>query len=145
MTGTQAPTFEERVRERASDWKQRTPTVPAEARVPAPHIRDRNSVGCYPSACRRRCRRTTCCSRSAPSAQAFAAARIARQASIDGRPTNHLLSSQVQYVNALMPMSGSPRLVVAAFGEVPKGQDAWTFRWRRRPPSTSRAAVRSSG
>jgi hypothetical protein len=40
------------------------------------------------------------------------------QASIDGNPTNHLLSSQLQCVNALMPMSGNPALVVAAFGEV---------------------------
>lgn len=119
MSTTQAQTFEERARQHASDWKQHTPAVPGQARLPAPYIRDGNPVGCY-----------SYCLPSALSAynllphvradalKRFAADHIAWQATIDGRPTNHLLSSQVQCVNALMPMSGSPRLAVAAFGEV---------------------------
>jgi Restriction Endonuclease associating with ARP len=119
VTKTQAPTFEKRARQHASDLKQRTPTVPDEARVPAPYIRDGNPVGCYPY-----CLPAPLSSYNllpevrVEALKRFAADHIAWQASIDGRPTNHLLSSQVQCVNALMPMSGNPRLVVAAFGEV---------------------------
>jgi hypothetical protein len=48
VTSTQAQTFAERARQQASGWKQRTPAVPDEARIPAPYIRDGNPVGCYP-------------------------------------------------------------------------------------------------
>jgi hypothetical protein len=119
VTRTQAQTFEERARQHASDWKRRTPALPDEARVPAPYIRDGNPVGCYPY-----CLPPPLSAYNllpqvrAEALQRFAADRIAWQASIDGKPTNHLLSSQVQCVNALMPMSANPALVVAAFGEV---------------------------
>jgi hypothetical protein len=36
----------------------------------------------------------------------------------DGRPSNHLLSSQVQCANALTPMVRDPNRIVRAFGEV---------------------------
>jgi hypothetical protein len=119
VSTTQAQTFEERARQHASDWKQRTPAVPDQARLPAPYIRDGNPVGCYPY-----CLPSSLSAYNllphvrAEALKRFAADHIAWQAAIDGRPTNHLLSSQVQCVNALLPMSGSPRLAVAAFGEV---------------------------
>lgn len=119
MSKMQAPAFEERARQRASEWKQRTSALPDDARGPAPYIRDGRPVGRYPY-----CLPASLSSYNllpevrAEALKRFAAARIAWQASIDGRPTNHLLSSQVQCVNALMQMSGSPRLVVAGFGEV---------------------------
>jgi hypothetical protein len=119
VTRAQAQTFEERARRHASDWKQHTLALPDEARVPAPYIRAGNPVGCYPY-----CLPPPLSTYNllpqvrAEALKRFAADRIAWQASIDGNPTNHLLSSQVQCVNALMPMSGNPALVVAAFGGV---------------------------
>ena len=116
---TQAQTFAERARQRACDWKQHSPTLPDEARVPAPYIRDGNPVGCYPY-----CLPPPLSAYNllpevrAEAVQRFAADNIAWQAAIDGRPTNHLLSSQIQCVNALMPLATDPRLLVAAFGQV---------------------------
>lgn len=47
----------------------------------------------------------------------FAKDQIAWHRSIAGGPTNHLLSSQVQCVNALFPMALNPDLLQAAFGQ----------------------------
>ena len=116
---THAQTFEERARQRASDWKQHSRALPEEVRVSAPYIRDGNPVGCYPY-----CLPAPLSAYNllpevrAEALERFAADHIAWHAAIDGRPTNHLLSSQIQCVNALMPMANDPRLVVAAFGEV---------------------------
>ncbi len=48
----------------------------------------------------------------------FADRRIQWHQGIDGGPTNHLLSSQVQCVNALFPMTTDPDLLRRAFGDV---------------------------
>ena len=89
-------TFEERARRRACDWKQHSHALPDEARVSAPYIRDGNPVGCYPyclppalSAC------NLLPEVRAEALERFAADHIAWHAAIDGRPTNHLLSSQI--------------------------------------------------
>ena len=119
VTTPQAQTFPDRARQRACDWKQHSPTLPDEARASAPYIRDGNPVGRYPY-----CLPPPLSAYNllpevrAQALQRFAADNIAWQAAIDGRPTNHLLSSQIQCVNALMPMANDPRLLVAAFGQV---------------------------
>ena len=119
VTTPQAQTFAERARQRACDWKQHSPTLPDEARVSAPYIRDGNPVGCYPYCLPPRLSAYNLLPEvRAAALERFAADHIAWQAAIDHGPTNHLLSSQVQCVNALMPMATGPRLVVAAFGEV---------------------------
>lgn len=48
----------------------------------------------------------------------FTAHEIRWQASVEGGPSNHLLSSQVQCVNALAPMVRDPERIVRAFGAV---------------------------
>jgi len=50
--------------------------------------------------------------------QAFAAELIRWHADINGHPSNHLLDSQVQCVNALAPGMSDPTFVKTAFGDV---------------------------
>ena len=48
----------------------------------------------------------------------FAAREIQWHTGVSGGPTNHLVSSQVQCVNALFPMTGDPALILRAFADV---------------------------
>ncbi len=92
-------------RRRAVGWKARTPTLPEEARAPAPYVRDSTPRGLY-SFCLPPAYATWNLLPEARSAALayFADESIAWHQPTEVGPTNHLLSSQVQCVNALMPM-----------------------------------------
>jgi hypothetical protein len=119
VTTPQAQTFAERARQRACEWKQHSRTLPDEARIPAPYIGEGNAARYYPWCLPPPLSAYNLLPEVRDEAlRRFAAGHIAWQAAIDGRPTNNLLSSQIQCVNALMPMTNDPLLLVAAFGEV---------------------------
>ncbi len=103
----------------AIEWKRTTDSIPDIARVDAPYIRDGKPQGSY----------AVCL----PPEQAtfnllpdirtsvlelFSAEHIHWHAAIDAGPTNHLLSSQVQCVNALAPGILDAEFVHAAFASV---------------------------
>jgi hypothetical protein len=116
---TVAPTYEDLARSAQTDWKLRTTSLPDEARIPAPYFRDGQAVGSYPHCLPRefaaynllpdvRQRALAC----------FAAEDIRWHAELDGGPTNHLLSSQIQCVNALASMFADSGDGFDAFSEV---------------------------
>jgi hypothetical protein len=113
-------TFVIRARRRASQWKSATPTLPEAARGPAAYLRD----GCTPQGMYPFCLPAGYASYNllpdvrAGALRVFAAKGIAWHAETALGPTNHLLSSQVQCVNALEPMAHDPARIVAAFGAV---------------------------
>lgn len=105
--------------QQAIAWKYKTDSIPDIVRVDAPYIRDGKPQGNY----------AVCL----PPDQAifnlltdvrtaalelFAAEGIHWHAAINRGPTNHLLSSQVQCVNALAPGINDAEFVHAAFGDV---------------------------
>lgn len=106
---------------RAVAWKQSTVTLPEAARRPAPYVaQDGTADGpelevCLPSEL------------SAWSLlpevrdqalELFVELGIPWHSGVDGGPSNHLLSSQVQCVNALGQMVSDPTRIVRAFGPV---------------------------
>lgn len=113
--------FTETERRRAAAWKASTATLPDEARVPARYVgRDSNAAGseydfCLPP-------EFTSLSLLPEVRQdalaLFAELDIPWHAGVADGPGNHLLSSQVQCVNALGQMVSDPSRVVRAFGEV---------------------------
>ena len=115
-----AVTFTETERARAIDWKHSTDTLPAEAVVAAPYIRNGSASGpkyefCIPP--------EHAALNLLPEVRdgalaLFAELGIPWHAAIDGGPSNHLLSSQVQCVNALGQMVHEPGRIVRAFGEI---------------------------
>src|SRR4051812_7880689 len=99
------PTFRATEEARAVRWKDTTTTLPDAAREPAPYIRDGRPQGCY----------ATCLPPEFAEFNLLPEARVDAldlfrrfdikwHAAIDDGPTNHLLSSQVQCVNALAPL-----------------------------------------
>lgn len=115
------PTFIDGERRRASAWKLSTPTLPDEARVPAPYVgKDGSARGpdydfCLPAefaafsllpAVRE------------PALSLFAELGIPWHAGVGAGPSNHLLSSQVQCVNALGQMVADPDRILRAFGSI---------------------------
>ncbi|MDK3258965.1 PGN_0703 family putative restriction endonuclease [Blastococcus capsensis] len=108
-------------RRRAAAWKTQTDALPVAAKVPAPYLeKDGGAIGaslpfCLPydfadhnllAAVRE------------PAVALFADLGIPWHAGIGRGPGNHLLSSQVQCVNALMPMVEDPSRLAAAFAAV---------------------------
>ena len=105
-------------RERAARWKQTTSTVLAAAKVPAPYRSADPEVGqsydfCLPA----ESAALSLLPEVRPQALAlFASLGIPWHMGVDGGPGNHLLSSQVQCVNALGQMVGDAARVKRAFG-----------------------------
>ena len=117
---SRAPTFVQRERARAVAWKRSTDTLPDEARHPAPYIRDGQAkTGPLPF-----CVPVEHASLSllpevrSTALDLFTELGIPWHAGIDGGPGNHLLSSQVQCVNALGQMVHDPERIPRAFGSV---------------------------
>lgn len=114
-------TYTDTERRRATAWKSHTRTLPDEARRPAPYVGKAGSAG------------TTRHAFCLPPEHAvlnllpevrdlvltfFAEERIPWHAGAGAGPSNHLLSSQVQCVNALGQMVHDPDRLVHAFGEL---------------------------
>lgn len=107
-------------RDRAARWRRTTPDLPEAARLSAPYVRAGHEQGlardfCLPLAYAA-CNLLPGVRESA--LRLFAELGIPWHEGIHGGPGNHLLSSQVQCVNALARMVGDPAAVAAAFGGV---------------------------
>lgn len=114
-----SPTFIAAERQRASAWKLRTPTLPVDAQLPARYVsKDGSERGpeydfCLPA----EFAAFSLLPEVRDSALAlFAELGIPWHAGVGAGPSNHLLSSQVQCVNALGQMVTDPDRVVRAFG-----------------------------
>ena len=100
-------------------WKAATETLPDAALADAPYIRDGRPQGSYPV-----CLPSESAEHNllpdvrAAAIELFAAEGIQWHAAINSGPTNHLLSSQVQCVNALAPGLKDPAFVATAFDGV---------------------------
>jgi hypothetical protein len=114
-------TFVATERARASAWKHATTTLPAGARARAPYVGKNGSVDgptydfCLPP--------TYAAYSLLPEVRhhaldVFAELGVPWHAGIGGGPSNHLLSSQVQCVNALGQMVIGPDRIVRAFGPI---------------------------
>jgi hypothetical protein len=103
---------------RAIAWKKTTPRLPDEARVAAPYLgrhgSDRASILCLPAEYARL--------NVLPDARGviewFTAAAVRWHDGLGGGPSNHLLDSQVQCVNALAPLATAPEQMLEAFADV---------------------------
>ena len=106
---------------RAVSWKRSTPTLPASARVPAPYVGKDGKPGhkaydfCVPS---QHAALSLLPEVRQGALDLFADLQIPWHAGINGGPSNHLLSSQVQCVNALGQMVSDPSRIVGAFGDL---------------------------
>jgi hypothetical protein len=113
--------FAKTQREQATRWKLSSPTLTEAARADAPYVGKSGSPGrtdypfCLPV--------DEAAANLLPEIRQQALAvfdelGIPWHAGINGGPTNHLLSSQVQCVNALAAMMTDPARIKAAFGDV---------------------------
>lgn len=114
-------TYTEHEKVRAAAWKTQTTTLPAEAKTPAGYVHQDGTTGttqydyCLPA---EHAAYSLLEEVREPALALFAELGIPWHAGIDGGPSNHLLSSQVQCVNALMAMVQDPWRVVRAFGDL---------------------------
>ncbi|QIK68015.1 hypothetical protein G7072_18180 [Nocardioides sp. HDW12B] len=112
-----------RERQRAARWKATSTTLPESARIPAPYVTKsgRSDGTPYPFCLPARHSALSLLPEARDLALTmFAELGIPWHAGVDGSgggPSNHLLSSQVQCVNALAPMVRDPARVIAAFGQ----------------------------
>jgi hypothetical protein len=119
MTTENAFRDAERVRNTA--WKQSTAVLPAEARAAAPYIGKDGLAGsraldfCVP---RQFASHNLLDEVRDRGLSLFAELEIPWHAGIDADPSNHLLSSQVQSVNALGPMVTDPARIQRSFGRM---------------------------
>ena len=114
-------TFAQTERQRAVAWKLSSPTVPVEARVPAPYIRQDGTPSAvdYPFCLPADYATVSLLPEVRETALAlFAELAIPWHAGVGDGPSNHLLSSQVQCVNALGQMVTDPDRVVRLFHQV---------------------------
>ncbi len=108
-------------RDRAAAWKQSSDTVPAEAKVPAAYVDKDGAAGgplyefCLPA---EHATVSLLPEVRGTALALFHVLGIPWHAGIGDGPSNHLLSSQVQCVNALGQMVTDPERVVRAFGEL---------------------------
>ena len=114
-------TYSDEEKSRAAAWKCATLTLPAAAKVPTPYIGKDGTAGprqyefCLPA----ESAALSLLPEVRESALAlFAELGIPWHAGVDGGPSNHLLSSQVQCVNALGQMVNDPSRIVRAFGDL---------------------------
>jgi len=114
-------TFVVAERTRASAWKQTTATLPAEAKAPAPYVGKDESAGgsefgfCLPP---EHAALSLLPEVREDAIALFAELGIPWHAGVGDGPSNHLLSSQVQCVNALAQMVSDPERIVRAFGPI---------------------------
>jgi hypothetical protein len=106
-------------RQRAVAWKSRTPLLPDEARAGAPYVRDGKEAGRHPYCLLP----AYAADNLLPEVREMALDYFARHAIAWHQPapcgpTNHLLSSQVHCVNALLAMNDDPARIKATFGLV---------------------------
>jgi len=113
-------------RRHAAAWKHHTEALPTAAKAPAPYVGKYGRAGgpeyefCLPAAL---AEHNLLHEVRDDALALFAELGIPWHAGIDGGPGNHLLSSQVQCVNALGQMVSDPARVGAAFGStVPVGE-----------------------
>jgi hypothetical protein len=114
-------TYTEQEKTRAAAWKMQTIALPVEAKEPAPYIGKDGQAGstffdfCLPPEWAEFNLlpevRTTALA-------LFAELGIPWHAGVGSGPSNHLVSSQVQCVNAMAQMVSDPARLVQAFGEV---------------------------
>ncbi len=115
------PAYTTTERARAAAWKRVTRTLPDEARAQAPYVGKDGVPGtvaydfCLPPSF---AELSLLPEVRATALALFKELGIPWHASVDGGPGNHLLSSQVQCVNALGQMITDPARIVAAFGEM---------------------------
>lgn len=108
-------------RERAATWKRHTRMLPDEARVPAPYVDKDGRAGtalydfCLPP---EHAALSLLPEVREMALDLFAELGIPWHAGVGAGPGNHLLSSQVQCVNALGQMVTDPSRIVRAFGDV---------------------------
>lgn len=106
-------------RQRAERWKTTTSHLPSAAKSPAPYVgKDGRSVGaahgfCLPA---EYADLNLLKDTRAIALDVFAELQIPWHAGVGDGPSNHLLSSQVQCVNALAPAVRDPTRLVSAFG-----------------------------
>jgi hypothetical protein len=119
-------TYTEQQRSRTTAWKSFTGTLPPEAKHPAPYV---DKIGasrgpaydfCLP---REHAALSLLPEVREPALALFSELGIPWHAGIDGGPSNHLLSSQVQCVNALGQMVHDPERLRFAFADVLGTQD----------------------
>jgi hypothetical protein len=114
-------TYIEQEKIRAAAWKNSTDTLPAEANVPAPYVGKDGLPGprlydfCIPA---EYAALSLLPEVREPAIALFAELGIPWHAGTPAGPSNHLLSSQVQCVNALGQMVSDPERVKRAFGEL---------------------------
>ena len=98
----------------AIEWKRTTQLLPDAARMPGP-VKGRGSYGfCLPT----EFARLNVLPEAAAAFDWFSGSDIAWHDSVGGGCTNHLLSSQVQCVNALAPLAYDPTALAACFSSV---------------------------
>ncbi len=114
-------TYSQDQRALAGRWKLHTSTLDEAAKVPSPYMtKDGASAGhahdfCLPA---EYATFSLLPEVREPALALFSALGIPWHASVDGGPSNHLLSSQVQCVNALGQMVSDPGRVQRAFGQL---------------------------
>lgn len=114
-------TYESDEKSRATAWKRSIEVLPEAAKIPAPYVGKDGQVGprpypfCLPPAYSP----LSLLPEVRDDAIAlFAELQIPWHAGVDGGPSNHLLSSQVQCVNALGQMVADPTRIKRAFGDL---------------------------
>ena len=114
-------TYSQIEKTRAAAWKASTATLPEAAKVPAQYLSKTGTARgpAYDFCLPREFASLSLLPEVREAALAlFAELGIPWHADVDGGPSNHLLSSQVQCVNALGRMVTDPARVVRAFGEL---------------------------
>lgn len=100
-------------------WKERTPTLSADARKRAPWVdQNGNRKGSYAHCLPPEHAESNLLPDNYRAIPLCRELGIPWHCGIDGGPGNNLLSSQVQCINALMPMVENPERIVRAFGGV---------------------------
>ena len=113
--------YRDQERARAIAWKMATATLDDDDRADAPYIDTDGTIGkkaysfCLPV---ESARKNLLPEVRGFGIELFADLKIPWHAGLNGYPGNHLLSSQVQCVNALGRMVHDPHRIVAAFGPV---------------------------
>ncbi len=110
-----ASDYQDRARAATVAWKLSSSLLPEPARADGPYG---GSGNLYPFCLPRAAARSNLLPEAAAAVPFFAERGIQWHRGVDGGPTNHLLSSQVQCVNALFPMTTDPDVVRAAFGDL---------------------------
>ena len=103
----------------ATTWKKHSPTLPVSARQPSPWIdHEGQQIGLYDHCLPQEHANSNLLPDSLGAIELFKTLEIPWHCGIAEGPGNNLLSSQVQCVNALMPMVEDPDRIKRCFGDV---------------------------